>query len=515
MSKLKKTLALLATLAMASSAFVACGNSTEDSSSAAPTPDSSAAEPADDGDDSAAEDDGDADGEDADGEDGGDSTASGDISLPDDGGTLSIVCWTDTDLLNMFDVYAEQVDSAADIQYVNCGGNGTEASTQYATFLNSGEDVDLFVAEAGWILNYINDDSFSAPLADLGISEADYADAYQYTVEIGTDNNGVLKGASWQAAAGGWAYNTDLASEYLGIDPDDTDAMQAKVDDWSKFEATAEELKEASNGSVTMTATLGGLWQAFSTAKNAAWVDGTTLKTDVAAEFTEMAKKYADNGYVDPSVEQWSPDWTSIGLNGETLGYFYSTWCLGEGAQLEGNGGSAGNWRIVNGPQEYFWGGSWLCVSPNCNTANLASSFVKAFTTDAAVMKEYALYSGDFANNKVAMQEIIDAKENSNALLGGQDQFAVLADVAAGIKMSDSISKYDQNLKDTFLTTLMDNINSSTDDIISAFESQALADNPDLSGADGSAAADDDADADADAEGDDAADDADAEADAE
>lgn len=470
MSKLTRTLALLATLAMASSAFVACGGNTDSSTPAPAEPDSSAAEPVD---------------EDSEGEvstpdedsEGEEPAAGGEISLPDDGGTLSIVCWTDTDLLNMFDVFANYSDAEA--VYVNCGENGSGAATEYATFLNSGEDIDLFVAEAGWILNYINDNSFSAPLSDLGISKDDYKDAYQYTVEIGTDNDGVLKGASWQAAAGGWAYNTDLAEEYLGVtSPED---MQAKVSNWDKFAATAEELKEASDGKVKMTATIGGLWQAFSTAKNAAWVDGTTLKTDVAAEFAQMAKDYVDAGYVDPDVEQWTPDWTSVGLNGEALGYFYSTWCLGEGAQLEQNGGSEGNWRIVNGPQTYFWGGSWLCVSPNCNTSGAAADFVRAFTVNADSMKEYALYSGDFANNKKAMDEIIAEGSNSNALLGGQDQFAVLADVAAGIKMSDSISKYDQALKDAFLDELKKNISSDTDTIISGFTARALSENPDLS----------------------------------
>ena len=96
-------------------------------------------------------------------------------------------------------------------------------------------------------------------------------------------------------------------------------------------------------------------------------------------------------------------------------------------------------------------------------------------------MKAYALYSGDFANNKAAMEEIVAEGSNSNALLGGQDQFAVLSDVAANIKMSDSISKYDQSLKDTFLTALKDNISEDTDTIISKFTTDALAANPDLS----------------------------------
>ncbi len=476
MSKLTRTLALLASIAVVSSAFVACGGS-ETSSTAAPSADNSSSEADSSAADSSAADSSAADSsaaDDADASSAADDGASagGAVNLPDTDDTLTIVCWTDADLANMFD----QFDGNA--VYQNCGSNGAEASTQYATYLNSGDDVDLFVAEAGWILNYINDDSMSAPLSDLGFTTDDYKDAYQYTVDIGTDNNGVLKAASWQAAAGGYAYNTDLAKQYLGVE--DADAMQAKISDWAGFEKTAEELKTASEGKVTMAATIGGLWQAFSTAKNAAWVNGTAIQTDVAKEFTDMIKGYVDKGYINPKVEQWTADWTNVGLQGETLGYFYSTWCLGEGAQLEQNGGTAGNWNIVVGPQEFFWGGSWLCVSPNCNTATEAAKFVRQFTVDATSMEEYALYSGDFVNNKVAMDKIVADGSNSNALLGGQDQFAVLSKVADGIKMSDSITKYDQNLKDTFLTTLKDNIDSDADTIIEAFKTQALADNPDL-----------------------------------
>ena len=315
MSKLTRTLALLATLAMASSAFVACGGGTTESTADTTSSAADAASSADDAAAASSEDDAAASSEDEGGSDDGASAAA--VNLPDTDDTLTIVCWTDADLANMFDLYG------GNAKYQNCGDNGGDASTKYATYLNSGDDVDLFVAEAGWILNYINDDSFSAPLSDLGITKADYKDAYQYTVEIGTDNNGVLKGASWQAAAGGYAYNADLAEQYLGVTtPED---MQKKIGSWKDFEATAKELKEASDGKVTIAATIGGLWQAFSTAKNAAWVDGTTIKTDVAKEFTDMVKGYVDNGYIDPSVEQWSTDWTNVGLNGETLGYFYST----------------------------------------------------------------------------------------------------------------------------------------------------------------------------------------------
>lgn len=466
MSKLKRTLALLATLAMASTAFVACGGGEDESSTADNSTADSVVESEDGGDEST----------------GDESTAEPETKLADDGDCLTIVCWTDTDLNNMFDLYTQKnTDAVVDetIRYQNCGENGSGANTEYATYLNAGDDVDLFVAEAGWILNYIEGDEFAAPLSDLGIEDSEYSDAYDYTVKIATDTTGVLKGASWQAAAGGFAYNTDLAKEHLGIET--PEAMQEAIGDWDGFKATAQKLKDATGGSVTMTATLGGLWQCFSTATGAAWVDGTTLNNTAVTEFTSLAQEMVEAGYVNPAVEQWTPDWTNIGINGETLGYFYSTWCLVSGAQLEQNGGTAGNWNIVKGPQEYFWGGSWLCVSPNCDNATMAADFIRTFTTNAETMEEYALASGDFVNNKTAMNNIVSAGSNQNALLGGQDQFSVLADVAAGINMDASISKYDQSLKDTYLPILKENIDKSVDEIVAAYADQAIANNPDLS----------------------------------
>ncbi len=404
-------------------------------------------------------------------------TTPSDNGLTNENKTLTILCWTDADLANMFDVY-QNADPSVKVVYKNCGNYGSEASERYATYLNSGSDVDLYVAESSWIQKYINDDSYSAPLSDLGITEADYANAYDYTVQIGTNDKGVLKAASWQTAAGCYAYNTTLAKEYLGVDtPVD---MQAKISDWDKFEKTAAELYQASDGSVAITATLGGMLQAFTYAEDNIWVKNGTLQFDTARRFSNMAKRFAANGYVNPKIQQWTTDWSDAGKYSKALGYFYASWCLGDGAQLEQNGGTDGNWRIVRGPQDFFWGGSWLCVSPNCNTKAEAANFLRSFTCDASTMKEYALYSGDMVNNKKVMDAIVAEGSNSNALLGGQDQFAVLKEVADGTRVSKNRTIYDDTLRSEFFNVLHDDIWSSTYDTLTDYEKRALAAIPEL-----------------------------------
>ena len=60
-------------------------------------------------------------------------------------------------------------------------------------------------------------------------------------------------------------------------------------------------------------------------------------------------------------------------------------------------------------------------------------------------MQAYVDAKGDFVNNKVVMANTIAAGTNSNPLLGGQDQLAVLADSAANIDMSIA-TQYDATI---------------------------------------------------------------------
>ena len=98
-------------------------------------------------------------------------------------------------------------------------------------------------------------------------------------------------------------------------------------------------------------------------------------------------------------------------------------------------------------------------------------------------MQKYAEKSGDFVNNKAAMQAIVDAGSNSNALLGGQDQFAVLIDAAAGINMDGLITAYDSSIKDSFnnaVTKYVDGEYATKEDALNGFQDDVATKYPDL-----------------------------------
>ena len=304
--------------------------------------------------------------------------------LKDDGDKLTILAWeSNSDIVNMVNLFCQETGTPKDkIEISKQGSNGEGGRDQYQQYLKGDGDADLMCLEADWILQYINDDQLTAPLSALGIDESAYSDAYGYTVAIGKNDAGVLKGASFQAAPGGFAYRADLAKEYLGVNsPDD---MQKLVKDWDTFQSTAKTLYEKSGGKTSLQATEGGLWQVYQANRTKAWVVDGKLEMDTAPDFYDIAKSFKDNKYM-ADVPQWQDAWYAAVQDGTALGDFVPTWGLttgtssilysfakgtGEGTEVKPTYEMA----FCAGPTNYFWGGTWLGVSTDRKSTRLNSS---------------------------------------------------------------------------------------------------------------------------------------------
>ncbi len=509
---IKKTLALVAALTLISTAFVGCGP--KDDSSKSSTGSSSSKT-----DDKSSED----------GDSSGGDTA--EISLPTDGDTFTVMSWNDEFPKMVANYYIPDEGGTVEIKpgegetIVDEDGNpvldddgnekkkdlvvaslgetnykaqffgvgGGSASQYYDTYFMSGEDVDLYCVEADFALSYLESNN-AAPLSDVGLTKDDFSKNYDYTLEIGTIADGTLKGVSFQAAPGGFVYRKDLAETYLGVKT--PEEMQEKVKDWKTFEATAKTVYEKSGDKKTaLTSTLGGIWQVFSSARNEAWVTNDKLNiSDDVTNFLTFAKDLTDKGYV-TKVNQWSDSWFALGQTDQTMGYFVSTWGLKDTGTTSGNGfmtdsagavGGAtyGQWNICEGPQSYFWGGTWLVVPPSCDNADLAKGVIEYFCKKDDTMKKYAEATGDFVNNKDVMAALVAAKTNSNGNLGGQDQFQVLNKVAEKITMdSKLITEYDASVKASFQTVYGDYVegkHASVEAAIEAFKKDVISKNTQL-----------------------------------
>ncbi len=484
MKNFKKKIALLAAVACAGTMLAGCtsGNGTTGDETTAAGGDTTAA--ADGGETTAAAD----GGEETTAAEGGDSASA-------EGGKLTVLCWNTDDINPMLDRFCEVTGHSKDeFNIQNFGCQGGEAAENYDNYLSdAANDADIMFVEADWALKYINDDSAdkgTMALTDVGFSDSDYGDIASYVVEIGkSTTTGVQKGLSWQAAAGGFCYREDLAETYLGVKS--PDEMQALVSDWDKFLDTAKKVSEASGGKTALTSTLGGMWQVFSSARTSPWVVDNKLTVDDSCKsYMEMAKTMYDNGYVIKDLDQWSTDWYSAGQSDSTMGYFVSTWGFGDSILTQAAGGDGGatygKWKCVVGPQPYYWGGTWMTVANRCDNKDLAKEFISFFTVDTENAKGYALNKegGEYVSNKAAMEAIVSEGSYAGVgVLGGQNHYEVLNEVAKQINMTGGITPYDAIIKTNFQNAVKDYCRgtyASVDEAVNAFAEQVAAALPEL-----------------------------------
>ena len=486
MNTLKRTLALVATLAMAATAFASCGDDKDSSSSSSSSEASKVEEPSED----TSEDSSDAQ----------DTTkaeeSTGEIadSVGKGGDTFTVAAWNADDVpfliaqwkgLDYKSIQDDLANDAVDgIKFINFGVGGGDASEKYDNLFKSGDDLDVYFCEADWALKYINDDEKTLPLADLGLGDSDFANIYSYTDEIGKSSDGVRKGVSWQAAAGGFQYRSDLAQEYLGVTS--PEEMQAAIGDWDKFVEAAQTVSEKSSGKTALADTLGGMWQAYTCGRTTPWVVDNALQIDdFCKEFADTAKALWDCGGVTKNG-QWTDEWTAAGTNDTCMGYFVSTWGFG-GFALDAAGGEGGatygKWAVCQGPQPFFWGGTWIVVNPKTDNGEEARDFIISATSNEDQMSTYAVNKPEYVNNSKVMDDLISSNtvfnEKITNNLGGQNFYAELADNAKTIDFNGLITPYDATVKTDFINVVKEQYlegGASWDDTVEAFKDKIAED---------------------------------------
>ena len=310
------------------------------------------------------------------------------------------------------------------------------------------EKVDIFLVEADYALKYVDADANVAmPLEELGISADDLGKQYEYTKDIVTDANGVLRGSSWQACSAGLIYNREIAKEVLGTD--DPAEVQEAVKDWATYSETAAKMAEAG---YKMAATVNDTYRVYSNNVAGPWVqDGKVVLDDNIKAWVDDSKAAVDAGQT-TTAELWSDDWAKgFFPEGKVFCYFGPAWffnfCLH--ADEEGSVAYDGGWGFVTGPQSFYWGGTWICAAQGTDNPELVKDIILTMTTDNAVMKEIAQVDADCVNNTEVLAELSADDSGNLALLGGQNPYEMLAAGAENVDMSN-ISPYDQGCNEEF-----------------------------------------------------------------
>ncbi len=308
------------------------------------------------------------------------------------------------------------------------------------------DKIDLFLLEADYALKYV-DTEYTMNVADLGITEEDLAEQFQYTKDIVTDSNGNLKGVSWQGCPGLLIYRRDIAKEVLGTD--DPAEVQKSLADWDLFLETAAKMQEKG---YAMTSSVNDTYRVFSNNVTSKWVEDGKINIDEnLMKWVETSKAMVDAGET-RTYELWSDDWSKgFYPDSNVFCYFGPAWFydFSMAGDTEGSVANQGGWGVTEGPQSFFWGGTWIAGAAGTDNSALVKDIMLNMTSNADIMTEIAKADGDFVNNKSAMEALATDDSFGDAILGGQNP---ISKFLAGIDSIDlsKISPYDQGCNEEF-----------------------------------------------------------------
>lgn len=413
-----------------------------------------------------------------------------------EGKTLVIYAWNEEFQSRFNDYYASKLPDGVEVKWVitpnqnNQYQNKLDEDLLKQDTVSEDERIDIFLVEADYALKYVNTDYTLDVRKDIGLSDEDLGGQYTYTQEITTDGNGALKGVSWQATPGLFAYRRSIARDVLGTD--DPVAVQTALSDWAKFDQVAE--KAAAKG-YKMLSGFDDSYRTFSNNMSKPWVDENNIIhiDENLMKWVDQTKTYTDKGY-NNKTSLWNDGWAKDqGPSGDVFGFFYSTWGINftllgnsletpiaEGGKEEVGNGIFGDYAVCEGPQPYYWGGSWICAAKGTDNAELIKDIMKTLTCDSETMKQITLDTQDYTNNQKAMEEM-GASDFQSAFLGGQNHIKLFASTAKTISM-DNISPYDQGLNESFQQAFMDyfNGNATKEQALDNFYKAALIKYPEL-----------------------------------
>jgi hypothetical protein len=411
----------------------------------------------------------------------------------DEGKVLNIYCWNEefkSRVADHYPGYTETDATSGKIGDVTVKWNITpNENNAYQNNLDEAllkqadaaadDKIDIFLVEADYALKYVDAD-VSMPVADLGITDADIANQYKYTQDVMTDSNGKLKGLSWQGCPGVLIYNRAAAKEVLGSD--DPAEVQKSVADWDTFLKTAEQMKAKG---YSMTSTTNDAYRVFSNNVSSKWVQDGVVKVDPSImKWVEMTKKMVDAKEVGSTSDLWSDDWSKgFYPDGKTFCYFGPAWMINfsMAADTEGSIAHDGGWGATEGPQGFFWGGTWICAAQGTDNASLVADIMKQLTTNKDIMLDIVAKDSDFVNNKPAMEEAATKDEYAFAPLGGQNPLAMFCNGAEKCDLSNQC-EYDQGCNEEFQKAMKNYFdgNATLDQALEMFNSAIVEKYPEL-----------------------------------
>ena len=411
----------------------------------------------------------------------------------DEGAVLNIQCWNEEFKTRLTDHYPgyEEVDAThgkigdVDVVWTITPSTDNAYQNNLDTVLpeneTADEPVDLFLVEADYALKYVNSElEVTEKIADLGITDEELANQYQYTKDVVTDGNGDLRGVSWQGCPGVLIYNRQAAIDTWGTD--DPEEVQKHVGTWDDFAKAAEELKAAGYNAVS---TVNDTFRVYSNNVSSGWVDeeGKINVDENILKWVDDSKALVDAGETTTN-QLWSDDWSKgFYPDGKVFAYFGPAWLINfsmhadDPESIAANGG----WGACVGPQGFYWGGTWICAGKGTDNPSLVADIIRQLTTNEEIMTDIVKADSDFVNNKPAMEAAAEDDSFAFDVLGGQNPIGMFCEGAESIDLSN-LGDYDQACIEEFQKAMKNYFdgNLSYDEALDQFYKAVVEKHPEL-----------------------------------
>ena len=338
------------------------------------------------------------------------------------------------------------------IVFVNTGGSDYYQSKLDPILDDPSSELypDLMGLEVDYVQKYVNNPDWVMAAADLGITEDDMKNMYQYNIDLGTDVDGNVRALFWQATPGCIQVRADLAEKYLGTtDPDELAKMFA---DYDTILETAKKVNDASEGKCKLFSGYDELKRMLTNSRSVGFYDENDKITldDNIQKYMELAKAMYDDELT-YNTAQWGADWYACmdgdGVESNAAAAYmgcpwFTYWCLSDAWK--------DNTILVPTPDQCYWGGTGLAATANCSDTELAGKIMKYLTCDVDGMTAINALNSDYVNNTEAIAGIIEsgASADGNGYLyskSGQNFMEFFLPLADGLDAS-TVTAEDQQI---------------------------------------------------------------------
>ncbi len=368
----------------------------------------------------------------------------------DETGEFVIWGWN-TDISNILDnVYKTySPDNYARIRFVNTEGSNTyqEKVDGILTDPTQADYPDIMGLEVDYVQKYVNSGCLLTAV-DLGITADDCANAYAYNLALGSSEAGDLCAFFWQATPGCFEVRADLAEQYLGT-TDPQELHDQFFCDADTLVATAKDVWEASEGTVALFSGYDELLRMYQNSRGMGWYDANdkVLVDSQMQAYMDVAQALYPYTF---NTAQWGDAWNAAMLlnDGDDMAAiafcgcpWFSYWSLKDEW--------AGNTILVEGPFQFFWGGTGLAATVGCCDRVMAAEIIRLFSCDTDFMTAINAYNGDFVNNTAVEGGLPQGL--AWAPYGDQDVYAFFKPLADNIN-ANTVTAEDQDINAFFNT---------------------------------------------------------------